>query len=138
MGDLLISAGIVAIVIAGLLMWLAWRKTQVKAGDIRDPDDSRLQSLVEGVSASIGDTFYYSLVRELSQFLEIDAVLLASSNDRLSYRTQAYWCDGSYIKSQSFSLLNTPCEGISGLIYLETSASNLYPKATLLKERFGI
>ena len=136
MGDLLISAGIVAIVIAGLLMWLAWRKTQVKAGDIRDPDDSRLQSLVEGVSASIGDTFYYSLVRELSQFLEIDAVLLASSNDRLSYRTQAYWCDGSYIKSQSFSLLNTPCEGISGLIYLETSASNLYPKATLLKERF--
>ncbi|MFV2032630.1 MAG: EAL domain-containing protein [Gammaproteobacteria bacterium] len=138
MGDLFINAGIAVIAIAGVLVWQARRKKPVNPGYRRVLDDNRLYSLVEGISASIGETFFYSLARELSQFLEIDAVFLASRHDQNVYHTQAFWCDGSYIKSQTFSLLNSPCDDIAGLTYLETSASELYPNSALLKERFEV
>lgn len=138
MGEILINAGILAVVIVGVWAWRVRHKKQLRANYGPDLADSRLHSLVVGVSASIGESFFYSLVRELSQFLEIDAVFLASSPDQSIYKTEAFWCDGGYVKSLSFSMLNSPGEDIAGLIYLETSASELYPKSTWLRDYFNV
>ena len=139
--DLFIVAGL-SIVLAVLLL-LFWKsraqKPEADAG-LAQPQSSQTQILIEGTFGATGETFFYSLVRELSQFLAIDALLLASCEDETQgvYRSLAYWCDDSYIMNQTVSLLHSPCEGIDGLCYLEASAGELYPQASLLSERFPV
>ena len=52
-------------------------------------------------------------------------------------QTQAYWCDGGYIMNHSVSLQNSPCAESGSFWYMENSASDLFPDASLLKERFN-
>jgi len=139
--DLLIVAGICIVLI--LLLLSIWKiKSQNSEVDSKlpEPDNTQLQNLIEGTFGATGETFFYSLVRELAQYLDTDAVLLASceDQDQCIYRTLAYWCDDSYIMNQAISLRNSPCEDIGDLCYLETSANKLYPDSSMLGQRFPV
>lgn len=129
-----------AIVIIALGLWLRGSGKILDFGHRHSPDDNRLHTLIEGTIGTTGDTFFYALVRELAQYLNIDAVLIAShsEDDPLSYRTQAYWCDKSYIMNQSISLVDSPCSGSGGFSFLEIAASELFPNSSLLRDRFQV
>ena len=123
-----------------LVIWKVKKPKSAQASELSEPHNRQLPNLIEDTFGATGEAFFYSLVRELSQFLSIDAVLLASCEDEHQgiYRTLAYWCDGSYIMNHAISLLNSPCEDIGGLCYLETSASKIYPDSTLLDRHFPV
>jgi diguanylate cyclase (GGDEF)-like protein/PAS domain S-box-containing protein len=140
--DLFYLAGACLILLVALL-W-AWNRRAQKSeldSELPQPNNSQTQILIESTFGATGDTFFYSLVRELAQFLAIDALLLASCEDEEQegvYRSLAYWCDDSYIMNQTVSLLHSPCEDIDGLCYLEASAGELYPQSSLLNEQFSV
>ncbi len=130
-----------AALIAGVLLWLREREKQSEKAQISNlPDNSCLHTLIEGTIGTTGETFFYALVRELARYLDVDSVLVASRDpgDQASFRTQAYWCDDGYIKNQAISLLDSPCTGVGGYWYLETAASDLFPKSSFLQERFHV
>ena len=139
--DLLIVAGIC--IVLTLLLLSIWKIKSPKSevdSKLPQPDNKQLQNLIEGIFGATGETFFYSLVRELAQFLDADAVLLASceDQDQCIYRTLAYWCDDSYIMNQAISLRNSPCEDIGDLCYLETSAGERYPDSSMLNAHFPV
>lgn len=127
-----------AIVIIAIGLWLRGSRKMQDFNHRLSTDDNRLHSLIEGTIGTTGDTFFYALVRELAQYLYIDAVLVAShtKGDSLSYRTQAYWCDESYVMNQPISIADSPCTGSAGFSFLETGASELFPNSSLLRDRF--
>ena len=133
---------VACLVLAGVLL-LIWnrrgRKSELEPV-LAPSQSSQTQLLIEGTFGATGETFFYSLVRELAQYLAIDALLLASceDDDQGVYRSLAYWCDDSYIMNQTVSLLHSPCEDIDGLCYIESSASELYPQSSLLNEQFSV
>ena len=137
---ILISGVAIAITIAVLWFWMREREKTDQHANQPISDDSRLHTLIEGTIGTTGETFFYALVRELSQYLKMDAVLVASlsDDDPLSYRTQAYWCDDGYIMNQTISIADSPCTGVGGFWYLETAASDLFPNSTLLRNRFRV
>ncbi len=127
--------------IAGALWWV------LKHENSRDNEqvdgatgNSRLHTLIEGTIGTTGETFFYALVRELAQYLDVDSILIAGRNqDHLSsYRTHAYWCDDGYIMNESISLVDSPCSGVGGFWHLETDADDLFPDSTLLQGRFRV
>ena len=97
-----------------------------------------LHGLIEATVGTTGETYFYALVRELCQFLSVDAVLLATCVDeeQQTYQTQAYWCDGGYIMNHAISLLDSPCGESGSFWYMENAASELFPGATLLTGQF--
>jgi len=99
----------------------------------------RLHSLIESTVGTTGETYIYALVRELSQFLSLDAVFLAACVDeeKQACQTLAYWCDGGYIMNHSISMQHSPCGESGSFWYMENSASSLFPEASLLQERFA-
>lgn len=133
-----IVASIVVIIAFGL--WLRGSGKMLNFSHRLSTDDNRLHTLIEGTIGTTGDTFFYALVRELAQYLNLDAVLIAchTDGDPLSYRTQAYWCDESYIVNQTISVADSPCTGSGGFSFLETAASELFPNSTLLRDRFQV
>ncbi|MDH5355468.1 MAG: EAL domain-containing protein [Gammaproteobacteria bacterium] len=129
-----------AIVIIALGLWLRGPGKKQEFSHRLADDDIRLHNLIEGTIGTTGDTFFYALVRELARYLNLDAVLVACHTDEgsLRYRTQAYWCDESYIMNQSISMADSPCTGGGGFWFLETSAGELFPNSSLLRDRFQV
>lgn len=142
MAELFFIIGVLCAACAGLI-WLWWRE-RVKSREVRihplNPDESRLHALIEGTISATGETFFYALVREIAQYLEIDSVFIASRSDDNEnlYRTQAYWCDEGYIMNQDISLTDSPCTGLGGFWYLETGASELFPRSIFLQKHFAV
>ncbi len=136
-----IYGAVLAFLIAGALFWWLRRReryrerTQVSTAN----DSSRLHTLIESTIGTTGETYFYALVRELAQYLEVDSILIAGrdENNLASFRTQAYWCDDGYIKNQAISLDDSPCTGVGGFWYLETAASELFPKSKMLQGQFA-
>jgi diguanylate cyclase (GGDEF)-like protein/PAS domain S-box-containing protein len=132
-----------ASIVLTLVAFVSWQKMSGRHDLDAQPTESentQLEFLIENTFGSTGETFFYSLARELSQFLSIDAVILASSENQEDgiFRSLAYWCDDSYVMNQSISVENSPCEDVTGLCYLETSASEIYPKSALLSQKFPV
>ena len=123
---------------AGLVFYWALGRDQRQAAPPREESKNRLHELIESTVGTTGETYFYALVRELSQFLSIDAVLLAHCTDEedQDYQTLAYWCDGGYIMNHPISLRHSPCGESGSFWYMENSASELFPDASLLQERF--
>ena len=98
----------------------------------------RLHGLIESTVGTTGETYFYALVRELSQFLGIDAVFLAVSidDDHHAYQTLAYWCDGGYIMNHPLTMKHSPCADDGNFWHIENSVSELYPDSVPLKARF--
>jgi PAS domain S-box-containing protein len=135
-----ISLAATSTLISAVLTWYGVRKFAEKRARQQQLDrKDRLHGLIESTVGTTGETYFYALVRELSQFLSVDSVFLATcSDDELqSYQTLAYWCDRSYVMNHNVSLLTIPC-GESGSFWcMENSASELFPDASLLRERFS-
>ena len=125
--------------LSAVVTWLLLRGFAAKR--VRNQIDERkdrLHSLIESTVGTTGETYFYALVRELSQFLSVDAVFLAACADdeQQTCETLAYWCDGGYIMNHSLSMQHSPCGESGSFWYMENSASNLFPRASLLRERF--
>ena len=103
-------------------------------------DKDRLDNLIEATVGTTGETFFYALVRELAQFLQLDAVYLAGCVDeeQQAYQTLACWSDGGYIMNHEISLRHSPCGESGSFWYMENSAGELFPDATLLQARFKV
>jgi len=142
MSEITIISGVLCAVLAGaILVWLRARnKTHKTVEKSVGSNDARLHALIEGTIGTTGETFFYALVRELAQYLDVDSVLIASgsSSDDTNYRTLAYWCDDGYIMNQTISLADSPCAGVGGFWYLETEASDLFPESSLLQNNFRV
>ena len=123
--------------VAASWFWLRTRAAR-QARRRQEERKDRLHSLIESTVGTTGETFFYALVRELAQFLSVDAVLLAACTDEAeqNYQTLAYWCDGGYIMNHSVSLKNSPCGDGGGFWYMENSAGDLFAEVSLLRERF--
>ena len=91
---------------AATYFWLQTRASPAPALIPQVEEPERLQDLIEATVGTTGETYFYALVRELSQFLHLDSVFLASCIDDEAdgYQTLAYWCDGSYIMNHRLSL----------------------------------
>ena len=138
MVEAILLATVSALFSAGLT-WF-WLKEYVAKKVLKQQESrkDRLHSLIESTVGTTGETYFYALVRELSQFLDVDAVFLAANEDleQQAYQTLAYWCDGGYIMNHSVSLKSTPCGESSSFWLMENSAGSLFPEASLLQERF--
>jgi diguanylate cyclase (GGDEF)-like protein/PAS domain S-box-containing protein len=138
MSEAILIAAISALVGAGLVgYWL--RQTTPQAPQALEVDQrGRLHGLIEATVGTTGETYFYALVRELSLFLQVDAVFLAAcvDDEKQSYQTLAYWSDGGYIMNHKLSLQHSPCGESGSFWYMENSASDLFPDASLLKDRF--
>jgi diguanylate cyclase (GGDEF)-like protein/PAS domain S-box-containing protein len=138
MPETILIALLAALVAAGLTRyWLQGRK-QPHSDPSPQCERGRQQDLIEATVGTTGETYFYALVRELAQFLQVDAVFLASCIDDESqgYETLAYWCDGSYIMNHRVSLQQSLSGESGSFWYMENSASELFPNARLLRERF--
>jgi type II secretory pathway pseudopilin PulG len=137
--ELILVAVISALVSAGLAWYWTRGFATKQAHKNQQQHKDRLHGLIEATVGTTGETYFYALVRELSRFLSVDAVFLATcvDDDQQNYQTQAYWCDGGYIMNHSVSLQNSPCGESGSFWYMENSASDLFPDASLLKERFN-
>ena len=135
-----ISLAATSTLISAVLTWYGVRKFAEKRArqQLLDRKD-RLHGLIESTVGTTGETYFYALVRELSQFLSVDSVFLATCiDDELqSYQTLAYWCDRSYVMNHNVSLLTIPCGESGSFWYMENSANELFPDASLLRERFS-
>ena len=123
---------------AGFVFYWMLGRNEPQASVKQDEGRGRLHELIEATVGTTGETYFYALVRELSQFLSIDAVLLAHCTDEedQDYQTLAYWCDGGYIMNHPISLRHSPCGESGSFWYMENSACELFPDASLLQERF--
>ena len=137
MVDAILIAMLSALIGAGLV-WFWIRSSARKKGPAQVPSDNRLHQLIESTVGTTGETYFYALVRELSRFLSLDAVFLASLSDesQQSYHSLAYWCDGGYIMNHSISLLHSPVGEGGMFCYMENSVSQLFPRAKILQQPF--
>ena len=138
MVEAILLATVAALFSAGLTWFWLRRYAAKKARRQQENRKDRLHSLIESTVGTTGETYFYALVRELSQFLDVDAVFLAANADleQQTYQTLAYWCDGGYIMNHSISLKSSPCGESGSFWYMENSAGSLFPEANLLQERF--
>ena len=134
-----ILIAVVSALVGAVLVHYWMRRTEPQAPPKQDDNPrGRLHGLIEATVGTTGETYFYALVRELSLFLQVDAVFLAAcvDDETQSYQTLAYWCDGGYIMNHKLSLRHSPCGDGGSFWYMENSASDLFPNATLLKDRF--
>ena len=130
----------ISALLGGVLAWYLLKGfAGMRARRLQESHKDRLYNLIEATVCTTGETYFYALVRELSEFLSVDAVFLAASVDteRQTYQTLSYWCDGGYIMNHSVSLQNSPCAESGSFWYLENSASELFPNAVFLRESFN-
>jgi diguanylate cyclase (GGDEF)-like protein/PAS domain S-box-containing protein len=137
----MVDAILIALLSALIGAGLVWLWTQSSANRKDPPENlnhNRLHQLIESTVGTTGETYFYALTRELSRFLSLDAVFLASLSDesQQSYHSLAYWCDDGYIMNHSISLLHSPMGEGGAVYYMENSVSQLFPKAKLLQQPF--
>ncbi len=137
-----LSVAVISAALGAGLLWYWLMKTKTEAVEATAPGEhkDRLHGLIEATVGTTGETFFYALVRELSQYLAIDALFLASCVDeeQALYQTMAYWCDGGYIMNHEVSLQHSPCGEGGSFWHMENSASELFPQASLLQEQFAV
>jgi len=72
-----------------------------------------LQQIAQGISSSIGDSFFKSLVGFLGETLQIDCALIAQlSEDKRVAKSLAIWQNGEFIDNFSYLLKNSPSERV--------------------------
>jgi hypothetical protein len=121
MVETILVAVLSALISATLTWYLLKGFAANRARRQRQDRKDRLHNLIEGTVGTTGETYFYALVRELSQFLSIDTVFLAAGagDEQQGYETLSYWCDGGYIMNHGVSLQNCPCAESGSFWYLE-------------------
>jgi diguanylate cyclase (GGDEF)-like protein len=94
-----------------LLMTLAFPLLALRNCFFRKKTEKGLRELAQGVSAEIGDSFFHSLGRHLSQALGVDYVIIgrlaAETENRVD--TVVAYADGAAMDNFSYALTGTPC-----------------------------
>jgi diguanylate cyclase (GGDEF)-like protein/PAS domain S-box-containing protein len=140
MSEAILIALIAALVGAVLTRYWMQERTAQPATEPPQDEHGRLQDLIEATVGTTGETYFYALVREMSLFLKVDAVFLANciDDEQQGYQTLAYWSDGSYIMNRRVSLQHSISGESGSFWYMENSASELFPDASLLREGFQV
>ena len=105
--------------------------------DERDTMHLALRAIVEGTATATGTEFFYALVRELAQALDVRhafvSELLASG---IRVRTLAFWFGGQFIDNIEFDLDGTPCEIVirGETVYYTSKVHEMFPRHPELKE----
>jgi PAS domain S-box-containing protein len=96
-----------------------------------------LRSIVEGTATATGTEFFYALVRELAQALNVLQVFVAELlESKTRVRTLALWFGGQLIDNIEFDLDGTPCEVVirGETVYYTHKVYDVFPQNTYLKE----
>ncbi|MFQ6614616.1 MAG: PAS domain S-box protein, partial [Fidelibacterota bacterium] len=104
----------------------------------RDISDAALKRLAESVSATPEETFFESLVLELSEVLGCDFAFVGEliNQDPEQVQTIALARDGKLVSNILYDLKNTPCENVIGKEYRQylSGVQMKFPKDKLLQE----
>jgi PAS domain S-box-containing protein len=96
-----------------------------------------LQQIAQGISSSIGDSFFKSLVTFIGNTLKIDCVLIAQlSENKKSAESLAIWKNGDLIDNIHYQIKNSPSEFVldqNKTVLLENIHLN-YPNDKFLKK----
>ncbi|WP_305044006.1 putative bifunctional diguanylate cyclase/phosphodiesterase [Geoalkalibacter sp.] len=78
--------------------------------------EEQIALVAQGVSSSVGDAFFTSLVAYLAQVLETDCALVATidENEANQVQTIALWRDGAIRDNIGYSLEGSPCGALRG------------------------
>ena len=112
----------------------------LQPADERDAMHLALRAIVEGTATATGTEFFYALVRELAQALNVDNALVCELLEcQTRVRPLAFWSGGQFIENTEFDLDGTPCEVVirGETVYYTRQVYEMFPRNTGLKE-FGI
>ena len=79
--ETLLIAAVSALITGLVVAWWCRRRTRQHLARQQHGERERLRGLIEGTVGTTGDTYFYALVRELAQFLGMDAAFIASNAD---------------------------------------------------------
>lgn len=109
----------------------------LEAADERDAMHQALRAIVEGTATATGTEFFYALVRELAQTLDVrHAFVCELLEGRTRVRPLAFWFDGKFIENEAFDLDGTPCEDVirGETVYYTSKVYDMFPRHPELKE----
>jgi formate hydrogenlyase transcriptional activator len=76
-------------------------------------DDAALRAIVEGVESETGERFFSSLVEQLASAFSCQYAFVSEFlDDRLRFRTRAFWGPGGLMKTLEIPMVGTPCEPV--------------------------
>ena len=105
--------------------------------DEQDAMQVALRTIVEGTATATGTEFFYALVRELAQALDVRYAFvneLLESKTRV--RTLAFWFDGKFIDNIEYDLEGSPCEVVirGETVYYTHKVYEMFPREKELAE----
>ncbi|HEB02514.1 MAG TPA: PAS domain S-box protein, partial [Nitrospirae bacterium] len=102
------------------------------ARDITDRKEAEetIQTIVEGMSAEVGQDFFERLAEFLCDWLKCGIGLVSELTDESTARALALKVDGKQVKDYEYKLSGTPCENVtvSGLCYYKDGVTDLFPE----------
>ncbi|MFZ1643566.1 MAG: sigma 54-interacting transcriptional regulator [Candidatus Contendobacter sp.] len=96
-----------------------------------------LRAIVEGTATATGTEFFYALVRELAQTLNVrHAFVCELLESKIRVRPLAFWFGGEFIDNNEFDLDGTPCEIVirGETVYYTRKVYEMFPRNRQLKE----
>lgn len=101
-------------------------------------DDNILKSILESTASETGESFFCSLVKNLSRILKTCGAWVTEYDpqDR-KLKALAFWLDNQYIEKYEYEIKDTPCEASiekNDLLFIRKNVLGLYPNAQLEKE----
>ncbi|MBK8752225.1 MAG: sigma 54-interacting transcriptional regulator [Candidatus Competibacteraceae bacterium] len=96
-----------------------------------------LCAIVEGTATATGTEFFYALVRELAQALNVrHAFVCELLEGRTRVRPLAFWFDGKFVDNTEFDLDGTPCEVVmrGETVYYTHKVYEMFPRHPELKQ----
>jgi PAS domain S-box-containing protein len=76
-------------------------------------DDLALRAIVEGVESETGERFFSSLVEQLASAFGCQYAFVSEFlDDRLRFRTRAFWGPGGLMRNLEIPMAGTPCEPV--------------------------
>ena len=103
----------------------------------RQRSEQTLRLIVEGTASFTGEAFFRSLVRSLSQVLNVRYALVSGCIDSPPTKvcTYAFWLGNEFGENEEYDLYGTPCEQIfkgKGCQYFPSNLQRLFPLETEL------
>jgi signal transduction histidine kinase/DNA-binding NarL/FixJ family response regulator len=98
----------------------------------RQRSEQTLRLIVEGTASVTGEAFFRSLVKSLSQALNVRYALVSGCIDHPPTRvcTYAFWQDNEFGENEEYDLYGTPCEQVfkgQGCQYFPQGVQALFP-----------
>ena len=96
-----------------------------------------LRAIVEGTATATGTEFFFALVRELAQALNVRHAFVSELlENKIRVRTLAFWFDGKLTDNIEFDLDGSPCEIVirGETVYYTSKVYEMFPSHPELKE----